>query len=166
MVSGAPYVFVSQPASRDCDSPSFPRSELSGMRELKCLATSPQVVLLLFLRHVLSTSYRASSHDDAAIRRADPDSALARLSAVKNSCLGDPFIRHLVARPHLQPARPPLINIGTFVRSESTDRLVLQQIKSSQLHGIKCQIANLTWFWRLAVRACKLDPVTSIDCHG
>lgn len=94
---------------------------------------------------------------DAAVRQTDTDAALARLSAVKKAYLVDPYIVHLVPRPHLQPARPPLINIGTFVRSYSIDVLVHQWIRTARSCGQKCQIVSLgagsdTRFWRLAVR--------------
>lgn len=108
-------------------------------------------------------AHAAQSRDgDAAIRTTDSDAALARLSAVKKGYLVDPYIRHLVARPHLQPARPPLINIGTFVRSEAIDELVLRWLQASRSHGTRCQIVSLgagsdTRFWRLAVRPCRLS---------
>jgi [phosphatase 2A protein]-leucine-carboxy methyltransferase len=98
------------------------------------------------------------SHNDtdAPIRATDTDASLARLSAVKKNYLDDAFIRHLVPRAHLQPARPPLINIGTFVRSESIDMLVEGWIRLSCGTGKKCQIVSFgagsdTRFWRLAV---------------
>ncbi|KAK7036429.1 carboxy methyl transferase for protein phosphatase 2A [Paramarasmius palmivorus] len=88
---------------------------------------------------------------DASIRLTDTDAALARLSAVQKQYLTDPFIRALVPRAHLQPPRPPLINIGTFVRTVAIDDLVQQWLDI----GKKCQIVSLgagsdTRFWRLA----------------
>ncbi|KAF7328881.1 Leucine carboxyl methyltransferase 1 [Mycena venus] len=102
-----------------------------------------------------------SSQDaDSSIRLTDTDAALARLSAVKKGYLQDPYIRHLVPRPHLQPPRPPLINIGTFVRATAIDDLVFQWLKNSTKHGTRCQIVSLgagsdTRFWRIATGAHK-----------
>jgi [phosphatase 2A protein]-leucine-carboxy methyltransferase len=97
-----------------------------------------------------------SQDADGSIRSTDNDAALARLSAVQKSYLSDPFIRFLVPRAHLQPARPPLINIGTFVRTIAIDDLVQQWLSISSNTGKKCQIVSLgagsdTRFWRLAV---------------
>lgn len=95
---------------------------------------------------------------DAPVRGTDNDAALARLSAVQKSYLQDPFIKYLVPRAHLQPPRPPLINIGTYVRSAGIDELVDQWLQVSQQAEKKCQILSLgagsdTRFWRIA--ACK-----------
>ncbi|OSD00268.1 leucine carboxyl methyltransferase [Trametes coccinea BRFM310] len=92
---------------------------------------------------------------DAAIRATDNDAALARLSAVRKGYLTDPFITPLVPRAHLEPLRPPLINIGTYVRSEALDELVNGWLALSQQEGVKCQIVSLgagsdTRFWRIA----------------
>ena len=94
---------------------------------------------------------------NAPVRQTDSDAAIARLSAVKLGYLQDPFIKFLVQRPHLQPPRPPLINIGTYVRSEAVDGLVNQWAELSAAEGKKCQIVSLgagsdTRFWRINVR--------------
>lgn len=95
---------------------------------------------------------------DAAIRQTDSDAILARYSAVQKGYLTDPFVRPLLPRGgHLQPSRPPLINIGTYVRSEGIDKLVYQWLDLSSAEGKQCQIVSLgagsdTRFWRLAVR--------------
>ncbi|ESK97369.1 leucine carboxyl methyltransferase [Moniliophthora roreri MCA 2997] len=88
---------------------------------------------------------------DASIRLTDTDAALARLSAVQKQYLSDPFIKALVPRAQFQPARPPLINVGTFVRTVAIDDLVQQWLDI----GKKCQIVSLgagsdTRYWRLA----------------
>jgi len=93
---------------------------------------------------------------DASIRSTDNDAALARLSAVQKRYLADPFVRHLVPRAHLQPPRPPLINIGTYVRTAAIDKLVDEWIEITRQAGQKCQILSLgagsdTRFWRIAV---------------
>ncbi|KAF5393277.1 hypothetical protein D9757_000448 [Collybiopsis confluens] len=92
---------------------------------------------------------------DAPIRLTDNDAALAKLSAVRLGYLSDPFIKHFVPRASFQPSRPPLINIGTFVRTVTIDDLVEQWIKLSNKEGKRCQIVSLgagsdTRFWRLA----------------
>lgn len=92
---------------------------------------------------------------DAAIRQTDSDAALARLSAVKKGYLTDSFIGHLVPRSQLQLPRPPLINVGTYVRSYSIDHLVEEWISISKQEHKPCQIVSLgagsdTRFWRIA----------------
>ena len=102
---------------------------------------------------------RAEYSQDAngPIRQTDSDAAIARLSAVKLGYLQDPFIRFLVQRPHLQPPRPPLINIGTYVRSEAIDKLVDEWLELPAVDDEKCQIVSMgagsdTRFWRINVR--------------
>ncbi|KAI0776248.1 leucine carboxyl methyltransferase [Trametes elegans] len=92
---------------------------------------------------------------DAAIRATDSDAALARLSAVHKGYLTDPFLYSFVTRPNLQLLRPPLINIGTYVRSEALDEVVGQWLDFSQQEGVRCQIVSMgagsdTRFWRIA----------------
>ncbi|EMD33157.1 hypothetical protein CERSUDRAFT_118220 [Gelatoporia subvermispora B] len=97
----------------------------------------------------------ANKGDDAAIRATDSDAALARLSAVSKNYLSDPYIRHFVSRPQIQQPRPPLINIGTYVRSEGIDTLVDRWLDLAQEEGMQAQIVSLgagsdTRFWRIA----------------
>lgn len=97
-----------------------------------------------------------SRDPDAAIRATDADASHARVSAVRKHYLDDPFIAFLVPRAHLVPTRPPLINIGTYVRSEAIDELVMGWLKYASADGKKAQIVSLgagsdTRFWRLAV---------------
>ncbi|KAH9911196.1 leucine carboxyl methyltransferase [Fomitopsis serialis] len=92
---------------------------------------------------------------DGAVRLTDSDAALARLSAVQKHYLSDPFIRHFVPRAHLQPPRPPLINVGTYVRSEGIDKLVERWFVFAEQEGTQCQIVSLgagsdTRFWRIS----------------
>ena len=94
---------------------------------------------------------------DAAIRATDSDAAAARLSAVQKGYLTDPFILPFVPRAHLQQPRPPLINIGTYVRSEALDELVHGWLALAEAEGTRCQIVSMgagsdTRFWRIAVR--------------
>lgn len=94
---------------------------------------------------------------DAPIRGTDNDAAVARLSAVQKGYLDDPYVRYLVPRAHLLPPRPPLINIGTYVRSAGIDSLVNQWLELAGNAGQKCQIVSLgagsdTRFWRIAAR--------------
>jgi [phosphatase 2A protein]-leucine-carboxy methyltransferase len=99
-----------------------------------------------------------SAHDnDTSVRLTDSDAIIARLSAVQKQYLVDPYVKHFVPRAHLQPPRPPLINIGTFVRSAAIDDLVHQWLLLSKQEGKRCQIVSLgagsdTRFWRIAVR--------------
>ena len=102
--------------------------------------------------------HNAHPDGDEAIRQIDSDAAVARLSAVQKGYISDPFVKYLLPRgAHLQPARPPLINIGTYVRSEGIDQLVNEWLELSEREGRQCQIVSLgagsdTRFWRIAVR--------------
>ena len=92
---------------------------------------------------------------DAAIRSTDSDASQSRLSAVRKNYMSDPFISFFVPRPQFVPTRPPLINLGTFIRSEAIDRLISAWIQIDT-PGKKKQIISLgagsdTRFWRLAV---------------
>ncbi|KAF8520281.1 leucine carboxyl methyltransferase [Hysterangium stoloniferum] len=92
---------------------------------------------------------------DASIRGTDSDASQARISAVRKQYLNDPFIGCLVPQPHLVPSRPPLINIGTYIRSEAIDELVYSWIRHASLVGKRAQIVSLgagsdTRFWRIA----------------
>ncbi|CAA7258954.1 unnamed protein product [Cyclocybe aegerita] len=78
----------------------------------------------------------------APIRATDNDAAVARLSAVQKHYLQDPYIKHLVPRAHLLPPHPPLINIGTYVRTAAIDSLVDQWLQLASNAGQKCQIAG------------------------
>ncbi|KAH9006183.1 leucine carboxyl methyltransferase [Lactarius hatsudake] len=91
--------------------------------------------------------------NDAPIRATDNDAAIARLSAVQKGYLVDPYIAALVPRAHLQQPRPPLINIGTYLRSRGIDDLLDAWFRLAG--GRKVQIVSLgagsdTRFWRLA----------------
>ena len=104
---------------------------------------------------------------DAPIRATDNDALLARLSAVQKGYLDDPFVNLFVPRAHLQPPRPPLINIGTYIRSESIDRLVESWAKICESGAKKFQIVSLgagsdSRFWRLAVRQPMLGKISSL----
>lgn len=95
---------------------------------------------------------------DASIRLTDTDAALARLSAVNKGYLEDRFIKTMVPRAHLQLPGPPLINVGTFVRSTAIDHLVHGWLELAKHAGKSCQIVSLgagsdTRFWRIAVRS-------------
>lgn len=99
---------------------------------------------------------KSGQDTDASIRLTDTDAALARLSAVQKGYLQDPFVKHLVPRAHLQPPRPPLINVGTYVRSSAIDKLVEGWLLLAEHDNQKCQIVSLgagsdTRFWRIAV---------------
>ena len=106
---------------------------------------------------------------DAPIRETDSDASLARLSCVKKGYLVDPYVKHFVSRAHLQPSRAPLINIGTYVRSEGIDRLIERWIDICAGEGKKCQLVSLgagsdTRFWRLAVRSPGLCSDNHLSC--
>ncbi|KAF8320326.1 leucine carboxyl methyltransferase [Clavulina sp. PMI_390] len=91
---------------------------------------------------------------DSAIRSTDSDAAQARLSAVNKGYLEDPFIAYFVPRARFLSPRPPLINVGTFVRATAIDTLVHQWIDINP----ESQIVSLgagsdTRFWRLSAQS-------------
>lgn len=93
---------------------------------------------------------------DTPIRQTDSDAAVARLSAVQKRYINDPFVKYFVPRAQFQPPRPPLINIGTYVRTKGIDDLVEEWLKLAENTGKQCQIVSLgagtdTRFWRIAV---------------
>ncbi|KAF8963693.1 S-adenosyl-L-methionine-dependent methyltransferase [Flammula alnicola] len=105
---------------------------------------------------------------DAPIRATDNDAAVARLSAVHKQYFNDPFIRYFVPRAHLLPPRPPLINIGTYVRSAGIDALVDQWLSLAGNAGQQCQIVSLgsgsdTRFWRIAAGPLKENLQTYVE---
>jgi [phosphatase 2A protein]-leucine-carboxy methyltransferase len=110
-----------------------------------------------FLRDPLATQSAERLDADAPIRATDNDAALARLSAVQRGYLPDAFISQFVPRAHLQQPRPPLINLGTYLRSSGLDELVDSFLELATRQGRKAQIVSLgagsdTRYWRLAVR--------------
>ena len=101
------------------------------------------------------TTKNADPDPDAPTRATDNDAAVARLSAVRKGYLADPYIAALIPRAHLQQPRPPLINIGTYLRTRAIDLLLDDWFRLTGRH--KVQIVSLgagsdTRFWRLAVR--------------
>ena len=107
---------------------------------------------------------------DAAVRETDVDAAVSRLSAVNAGYLNDPFASCFVRRAQ---ARPPLINIGTFVRTWAIQKLVNQFLDAhSQAGQRKKQILSLgagtdTRFFRLAAdggpRAAIIHKYVEVD---
>lgn len=94
---------------------------------------------------------------DYGVRSTDADASGSRLSAVQRGYLKDSFVQYLSPPSRLQPPRPPLINIGTTIRTESLDRLINLWLESCRSVGKQGQIVSLgagsdTRFWRLAVR--------------
>ena len=102
---------------------------------------------------------------DAGIRSTDTDASGSRLSAVQKGYLKDPFVQYFAPPARLQQSRPPLINIGTAIRTESLDKLITSWLDLCRSAGTQGQIVSLgagsdTRFWRLAVRhRCPFVPV-------
>lgn len=93
---------------------------------------------------------------DEGIRSTDGFAVHARVSAVRQGYLHDPFVNQFA--PRSLPTHTPLINIGTYVRTTSIDRLVEDFLKVGTANGsmIKKQIVSVgagsdTRFWRLSV---------------
>ena len=120
--------------------------------------TSPPATVMHAPQHFGGRMQAAQPEGDAAIRQTDSDAALARWSAVQKGYFSDPFMKSLLPRgASHQPPRAPLINIGTYVRSEAIDKLVDEWFQLSAQEGKNCQIVSLgagsdTRFWRIAVR--------------
>lgn len=90
---------------------------------------------------------------DNAIRETDTDAAVSRLSAVNAGYMVDPYAGFFVKRSQ---KRPPLINIGTFIRTWALDKLVHQFLAANKYS--KKQIVSLgagtdTRFFRLQTDA-------------
>lgn len=92
---------------------------------------------------------------DSAIRQTDLDASQSRLSAVRTNYMEDPFIHLLVPRAFAVPARPPLIHVGTYIRSEAIDRLISSWLEidtgDSRKQIITLGAGSDTRFWRLSV---------------
>lgn len=112
----------------------------------------------MFNRPELSFQHNSQCQDpDAPIRQTDSDAVVARLSAARKNYFDDPFVKYLVPRAHFQQPRPPLINIGTYVRTKGIDDLIEDWLNRAEETGRQCQIVSLgagsdTRFWRIAVR--------------
>ena len=92
---------------------------------------------------------------DAPTRATDNDAAIARLSAVRKGYLTDPYIAALIPRAHLQQPRPPLINIGTYLRTRAIDLLLddwFRLVGPRKVQIVSLGAGSDTRFWRLAVR--------------
>lgn len=99
---------------------------------------------------------RSTRDPDASIRETDSDATIARLSTVRKGYLHDPFIDFFVPPSQHSPLRPPLINLGTHVRSKIIDDLIIDWARVMHITGSPFQIVSLgagsdTRFWRLAV---------------
>jgi [phosphatase 2A protein]-leucine-carboxy methyltransferase len=108
-----------------------------------------------------NTNALSDTEGDAGIRSTDTDATLARLSAVHKGYLTDPFASLLAPRGAQRTvtssgSRPPLINIGTHVRTWAVDELVYGFVEKAREKGVKAQIVSVgagsdTRFWRLQV---------------
>lgn len=112
---------------------------------------------MFFTPTPMSTHTDPDADTDKGIRQTDNDAALARLSAVQKGYVEDAYIQYFVPpRAQMGAARPPLINVGTYLRGRAIDDLVDGWLGRYGKEG-GCQIVSLgagsdTRFWRVAVR--------------
>ncbi len=106
----------------------------------------------------LDAHLHMESELDAAVRATDTDAAQARLSAVNKGYLSDDvFIQFFVPRSRFLSPRPPLINVGTFVRATAVDMLVNKWIQLfPRVQIVSLGAGSDTRFWRLSVIHCFL----------
>lgn len=101
---------------------------------------------------------------DAAVRETDNDAAVSRLSAVRQGYLQDDFAAFFVKRPS---TRPPVINIGTFLRTWSIDRLVNAFLAGEgQRQIVSLGAGTDTRFFRIAsnaTQAARLAKYIEVD---
>lgn len=99
-----------------------------------------------------STAIRAA---DAAIRSTDNDAVGSRIAAIQHRYLdSDPY--SLLLGPTVPPApRPPIINIGTFLRCRAIDNLVESFLSqgSDQKQIISLGAGSDSRYWRLQTDA-------------
>jgi [phosphatase 2A protein]-leucine-carboxy methyltransferase len=93
---------------------------------------------------------------DEGTRSTDSFAAHARVSAVRQGYLQDAFVSQFA--PRSLSTHAPLINIGTYLRTTSIDRLVEDFLKAGSADGsvVRKQIVSVgagsdTRFWRLSV---------------
>jgi [phosphatase 2A protein]-leucine-carboxy methyltransferase len=103
-----------------------------------------------------SSSSTSAARDDAAIRSTDNDAVGSRMAAIQHHYIkADPYTPLLygaaasLSGPLL---RPPIINIGTFLRCQAIDNLVdgfLEQGETSQKQIISLGAGSDSRYWRL-----------------
>jgi hypothetical protein len=101
-----------------------------------------------------SSSSSSSARDDAAIRSTDNDAVGSRMAAIQHRYIkSDPYTPLLYGTATSLPApRPPIINIGTFLRCQAIDSLVdsfLEQEGTSQKQIISLGAGSDSRYWRL-----------------
>lgn len=102
------------------------------------------------------SSSSAVARDDAAIRSTDNDAVGARMAAIQHHYIeADPYTPLLYGTATSLSApltRPPIINIGTFLRCQAIDNLVdgfLRQGENSQKQIISLGAGSDSRYWRL-----------------
>lgn len=117
----------------------------------------------------LGRPYRRTQPE--AVRATDGDALLSRLSACRAGYLSpDPYAVMLLGHAEA-PRRPPIINIGTYLRAREVDALVQHFIDTGACgrpytHASRVQIVSLgagsdTRFWRL--RDARLAKYLELD---
>lgn len=99
-----------------------------------------------------SSSSSSMIKDDAAIRLTDNDAVGSRIAAIQHHYLeSDPYT--LLLGPSTPPSfRPPIINIGTYLRCRAIDRLIdsfLNSPGTKQKQIISLGSGSDSRYWRL-----------------
>lgn len=110
-----------------------------------------------------SSSSLAAAKDDAAIRLTDNDAVGSRMAAIQHHYIkSDPYTSLLVDTTSSSAPipRPPIINIGTFLRCQAIDNLVESFLEAEE--GSPKQIISLgagsdSRYWRL-----RADPTKKV----
>lgn len=103
---------------------------------------------------------------DKIIQQTDHDASSSRMSAIQLGYLEDEVAKHLWPAGQEVPKRYPIINRGTFVRSQAIDRLITLFLQSTS--GRRVQIVSLgagsdTRFFRFSTKG--IFSTRQVDYH-
>ncbi|GAB6019065.1 hypothetical protein CHUAL_000692 [Chamberlinius hualienensis] len=99
---------------------------------------------------------------DEAVQATNDDAAVGKRCAVQLGYFSDPYLQHFC---RLVERKPPEMNRGNYIRTQSVTQLVTKFIKMTNGH---CQIVNFgagfdTLYWRLCEAGFSVKHYTEID---